>query len=122
MRPSAPGSRDARTTVAIASVTLAVVLILAALLLRWLTHRNQVPLFHPEHALRRAASGALIGTVLASINALVVGRLRVFSRVRHLAHHAVEGIEPRWHTMLVVALAAAFGEEIFFRAALDPVV
>jgi membrane protease YdiL (CAAX protease family) len=33
----------------------------------------------------------------------------------------VEGIEPRWHTILVVALAAGVGEEIFFRGALDPV-
>jgi membrane protease YdiL (CAAX protease family) len=59
--------------------------------------------------------------VLASGNAAVVARLRAFERVRRLAYHAVEGIEPRWHTMLVVALAAGIGEEVFFRGALDPV-
>jgi membrane protease YdiL (CAAX protease family) len=118
---SATESSQPRNTVAIASIALAAVLIGAGLLLRRLTHHNHIPLFDSRHALGRAALGAAVGATLATLNAALVGRARVFSRVRRLAHHAVEGIEPRWHTMLVVALAAAFGEEIFFRGALDPV-
>lgn len=121
MQPAASGTGDARRAITVASVSLAAVLILAAVGLRWLTHRDYAPLFHSEHAPLRVAIGAFIGAALASINALVVARGRVFSRVRRLAYHAVEGIEPRWHTSLVVALTAAFGEEIFFRGALDPV-
>jgi membrane protease YdiL (CAAX protease family) len=115
-------SSQARNTVAIASIALAAVLIGAGLLLRRLTHHDHIPLFDSRHALGRAASGAAIGATLATLNAALVGRARVFSRVRRLAHHAVEGIEPRWHTVLGVALAAGFGEEIVFRGALDPVV
>lgn len=121
MQPVTPGTSDARRTISIASVALAAILVGAGLLLRRLTNHDQVPLFQTGHALLRAGIGAAVGAVLASINALLVSRLGVFSRVRRLAHHAVDGIEPRWHTLLVVALAAAFGEEIFFRGALDPV-
>ena len=120
MQSTAPGSSDARRAITVASVSLAAVLIGAAFLLRRLTHGQQ-PLFQHDHALVRAAIGAVIGAVIASINALLVSRLRVFERISHLAHHAVEGIEPRWHTDVIVALAAGFGEEIFFRGALDPV-
>jgi len=121
MQPATAGSSDARRTVALASSALSLVLVGAALLVRWLTHRNHVPLFDPEHALLRAAIGAGIGAIAAMFNATVVTRLPVFEHVRRLAHHAVEGIEPRWHTVIIVAFAAGIGEEIFFRGALDPV-
>lgn len=104
-----------------ASVTLAAVLVLAAVLLRRLTHRHD-PLFSAEHLALRLVIGAAIGSALAIFNAVLVARLPAFERVRRLAHHAVEGIEPRWHTMVIVALAAGVGEEFFFRGALDPLV
>jgi membrane protease YdiL (CAAX protease family) len=120
MPPTTPGTGDARRVVVGASVALAALLVSAALLLRWLTHRNHEPLFSADQVFLRTGIGALIGAVLASTNAVLVARLSAFARVRRLAHHAVEGIEPRWHTILVVALAAGIGEEIFFRGALDP--
>jgi hypothetical protein len=121
MPPATSGTREARLVVAGASAALAVVLVLVALLLRKLTHHNE-PLFSREQLLLRAGTGASIGAALAALNAFLVSRLSVFARVRRLAHHAVEGIEPRWHTMVVLALSAGIGEEIFFRGALDPVV
>jgi membrane protease YdiL (CAAX protease family) len=120
MRPTTSGTREARWVVVGASAALAAVLVSGALVLRWLTHQRE-PLFVLDHALVRSATGAAIGAALASVNAILVARLPVFERVRRLAHHALEGIEPRWHTMLAVALAAGIGEEIFFRGALDPV-
>jgi len=121
MPAKTPGTREARGVITAASVTLAVVLVLAALLLRRLTHRHD-PLFSAEHLALRLIIGAAIGSALAILNAVLVARLPAFERVRRLAHHAVEGIEPRWHTMLIVALAAGVGEEFFFRGALDPLV
>jgi membrane protease YdiL (CAAX protease family) len=120
MPPATSGTNDARRVITVASVSLAAVLVLAAVGLRRLTH-VETPLFTSEHVLDRALIGLAIGAALATINAILVARLPVFERVQRLAHHALEGIEPRWHTMVVVALAAAFGEEIFFRGALDPV-
>lgn len=120
MRPTVSGTREARWVVAGASTALAAVLVSGALGLRWLTHQRE-PLFVQDDVLLRSATGAAIGAALASVNAILVARLAAFERVRRLAHHAVEGIEPRWHTMLVVALAAGIGEEVFFRGALDPV-
>jgi membrane protease YdiL (CAAX protease family) len=121
MPAKTPGTREARGVITAASVTLAAVLVLAALLLRRLTHRHD-PLFSAEHLALRLIIGAAIGSALAILNAVLVARLPAFERVRRLAHHAVEGIEPRWHTMLIVALAAGVGEEFFFRGALDPLV
>jgi membrane protease YdiL (CAAX protease family) len=121
MQPTTPGTGDARRVVVGASAALAALLVSAALLLRWLTHRNHEPLFSADQVFLRTGIGALIGAVLASTNAALVARLSTFARVRRLAHHAVEGIEPRWHTILMVALAAGIGEEVFFRGALDPV-
>ncbi len=120
MLPITPGSREARRVITAASLGLALVLVLAALALRKLTHQDGA-LFQRDQLLMRAGTGALIGASLAAINALLVARLGVFERVRRLARHAMEGIEPRWHTMLVVALSAGVGEEIFFRGALEPV-
>jgi len=121
MPAQTPGTREARGVIAAASVTLAAVLVLAALLLRRLTHRHD-PLFSAEHLAMRLVIGAAIGSALAIFNAVLVARLPAFERVRRLAHHAVEGIEPRWHTMVIVALAAGVGEEFFFRGALDALV
>lgn len=120
MQPTTPGSGDARRVVAGASAALAVLLVIAAFMLRWITHRNHVPFFESEHVLGRVVIGSVIGAALASANAALVARLSAFARLRRLAHHAVEGIEPRWHTVIVVALSAGVGEEVFFRGALDP--
>lgn len=119
MLPKTPGTSEARRAITVASLGLAALLVLAALVLRRLTHHNE-HLFSADDLLSRIAIGATIGAALALLNAALVARLSVFARVRRLAHHAVEGIEPRWHTMVIVALAAGIGEEIFFRGALDP--
>ena len=121
MLPKTPGTREARRVISAASVALAVGLVLAAVALRKLTHQNQA-LFHHEHLFVRIGTGLVIGGGLAAGNALIVSRLSFFARIRRLAHHAVEGIEPRWHTVGILALSAGVGEEIFFRGALEPVV
>jgi len=121
MPPATSGTREARRVIAAASLGLAAVLVLAALLLRKLTYQSE-PLFSRDHLLLRIGTGVVIGASLAATNALIVSRLSFFARVRRLAYHAVEGIEPRWHTMVVVALSAGIGEEFFFRGAIDPVI
>ena len=121
MPAQTPGTREARGVITGASVALAVVLVLAAILLRKLTHHSEA-LFTREGLALRTGTGAAIGSALAILNAVLVARLPAFERLRRLAHHAVEGIEPRWHTMVIVALAAGVGEEFFFRGALDPLV
>jgi uncharacterized protein len=121
MQPTTPGTGDARRVVVGASLALGVFLVAAAWLVVWLSHRTIAALFSPDALAPRIAIGLAIGILLASVNALLVTRLPAFVRVRRLAHHAVEGIEPRWHTILIVALAAGIGEEVFFRGALDPV-
>jgi len=121
MQSTTPGTGDARRVVVGASLALAIFLVAAAWLVRWLSHRSMATLFSLDALALRTGIGLAIGILLASINAILVTRLPAFARGRHLAHHAVEGIEPRWHTILLVALAAGIGEEIFFRGALDPV-
>ncbi len=121
MLPKTPGTREARLVISAASLGLGVVLALAAILLRKLTYQSAT-LFSSEQLALRILIGAAIGAALAAVNAALVARLSAFARVRRLAHHAVEGIEPRWYTMVTVALAAGVGEEIFFRGALDPLV
>ena len=121
MLPKTAGTREARLVISAASLGLAAVLVLAALLLRKLTHQSEA-LFHRDDLAWRIVTGVAIGSALAILNSVLVARLPAFARVRRLAHHAVEGIEPRWYTMLIVALAAGVGEEIFFRGALDPVI
>ena len=121
MLPKTPGTREARRVIAAASLGLAAVLVLAAILLRKLTHHSEA-LFSADQRFLRIGIGAVIGVALAVTNAFIVSRLEFFTRIRRLAHHAVEGIEPRWYTILTVALAAGIGEEMFFRGALDPLV
>lgn len=121
MLPKTPGTREARRVITAASVALAAILVLAAVLLRRFTHQSE-SLFSRDQLLVRVGTGAAIGAGLAAANALIVSRLSFFARVRRLAYHAVEGIEPRWHTIAVVALSAGIGEEFFFRGALDPVI
>ena len=121
MLPKTPGTREARLVIAAASLGLAAVLVAAALLLRKLAHPSDA-LFHCDQLALRIVIGAAIGSALALLNAALVARLPAFARVRRLAHHAVEGIEPRWYTIVIVAFAAGVGEEMFFRGALDPLV
>src|SRR5262245_44182609 len=121
MLPKTPGTREARLVIAAASLGLAAVLVAAGLLLRKLTHQHEA-LFHRDQLVLRSVIGAAIGSALAILNAALVARLPAFARVRRLAHHAVEGIEPRWYTIVIVALAAGIGEELFFRGALDPLI
>src|SRR5712675_1220962 len=79
MPSTPPGTGDARRVVALASAALAALLVLAAFMLGWLTHRNHVPFFSSEHVLVRVVIGAVIGAALASANAALVARLSAFA-------------------------------------------
>jgi membrane protease YdiL (CAAX protease family) len=121
MQATTPGSADARRTVVGMSVVFAVVLAAGAWLLLLLTHRSPAMVFSASSLGERVLIGIATGALVASACALVVQWLPSLARVRRLAQHAVEGIEPRWHTMLAVSLAAGFSEELFFRGALQAV-
>jgi membrane protease YdiL (CAAX protease family) len=105
-----------------ASLAFAAVLIGASWLLLRLRGHNPASAFDPADRVARVAVGLAIGALAASVCALVVRSLPAFAKIRRLAYHAIEGIEPRWHTMVCVALAAGIGEELFFRGALEPAI
>jgi hypothetical protein len=122
MRATTPGTSDARRVVVGASLAFAALLTLGAWLLLWARGETLPSVFDSGQRGQRVLVGASIGALAASVCALVVRRARGFARLRALAQHAVEGIEPRWHTVLIVALAAGFSEELFFRGALEPAI
>jgi membrane protease YdiL (CAAX protease family) len=121
-RASTPGTADARRVVVGATLVFAVALIGGGLVILWARKLAIFSVFNPVDLTLRGFIGAGIGALTAGICALVVARLPGFANLRRLAEHAVEGIEPRWHTMLVVALAAGVSEEFFFRGVLEPVI
>lgn len=121
MTSTTPGTGDARRTVVGASLVFAVLLLGGGWLWLLVSDRHAASLFDTSQLWQRILIGIAAGTLAASACALVVQRLPAFARLRRLAQHAVEGIEPRWHTMLVVSLAAGVSEEFFFRGVIEPV-
>ena len=122
MNATTPGTGDARRLVVGASAAFAAVLVAASWLLLRLRGENLAGAFDSPDLMRRIAVGVGAGVVAATVCALVVRWLPGFAKLRRLAYHALEGIEPRWHTMVMVSLAAGLGEELFFRGALEPAV
>lgn len=121
-RMSTPGTGDARRVVVGASLVFAIVLIAGGVLILWGRHVPILSVFDAHERVERIAIGTGIGALAAIVCALVVYRVPALARLRHLAGHAIEGIEPRWHTMVAVSLAAGISEEFFFRGALEPVI
>jgi membrane protease YdiL (CAAX protease family) len=122
MDSTTPGARDARRLVVIASLGFAALLLGGAWLLLRVRGASPPSVFDSAFLWARLAIGAGIGLLAGVACACIVARARSLERVRLLAREAIDGIEPRWHTMLAVALAAGFSEELFFRGALEPVV
>ncbi|HET6347965.1 MAG TPA: CPBP family intramembrane glutamic endopeptidase [Candidatus Krumholzibacteria bacterium] len=120
--PSTPGSGDARRVLLGASLLFAVLLVGGGWLLLAIKGRTIVDPFATTRVWQRVASGAAVGAVTAMLCAFAVRRVSALARLEHLARHAMEGIEPRWHTLLTIALLAGVGEEFFFRGALEPMV
>lgn len=119
---STPGTADARRVVVGATLVFAVLLMAVGSLILWARHIDILSLFPTPGLVQRVLVGAAIGAAAAVVCALVVGRAPGLARLKRLAEHAVEGLEPRWHTMLVVAMAAGISEEFFFRGVLEPVI
>jgi membrane protease YdiL (CAAX protease family) len=119
---STPGTADARRVVVGATLVFAVLLMAVGSLILWARHIHILSLFPMPGLAERLLVGAAIGAAAAAVCALVVGRAPGLAHLKRLAEHAVEGLEPRWHTMLVVALAAGISEEFFFRGVLEPVI
>ena len=119
---STPGTADARRVVVGASLVFGVLLIAGGTLILWARGLGPLSVFDTAHAAERALTGAGVGAGVAVVCAFAVAKLRVLARLRHLAEHAIDGIEPRWHTVLVVSLMAGISEEFFFRGALEPVI
>jgi membrane protease YdiL (CAAX protease family) len=117
-----PGTHDARRVVVVASVGFAALLVAGGALILRARGLNVFSVFSPTEVWTRMAIGCSIGALAAGVCAMVVSRLPQFMQLRRLAGHAVEGIEPRWHTTLLVALSAGVSEEFFFRAALEPAI
>ena len=119
---STPGTSDARRVVVGASVVFALLLTAGGLLITWARHIHPLSLFSDVDLAPRLFAGTCIGALAAAVCVLVVWRVPRLARLRRLADHAVDGIEPRWHTIVIVALAAGVGEEFFFRGALEPAI
>ncbi len=112
-------TRDLRRFVVFSSVAFALLLSALAWALARLRHAPLAGLLEPS-PLRAVAMGAAIGVAAGAICILVVSRARALAPLRRLARDAIEGIEPRWFDLVVVSLAAGWGEELFFRGALQP--
>ena len=121
LHATTPGTTDARRVVVGASLAFAAMLVIGGWLLLWVRGQSLLSVFDSAHVWNRALLGAALGILAAAGCAGIVSSVPQFARLRALAEHAVEGIEPRWHTMLIVALAAGLSEEFFFRGALEPV-
>ncbi|HEX6791267.1 MAG TPA: CPBP family glutamic-type intramembrane protease [Candidatus Krumholzibacteria bacterium] len=119
---STPETSDARRVVVGASLVFGILLLGGGALILWARGLGLLSVFDRTHAAERALLGAGIGAGVAVVCALAVARLRFLGRLRRLAEHAVDGIEPRWHTVLVVSVAAGISEEFFFRGVLEPAV
>lgn len=122
MNSATPGTRDARRVLVGATVAFAALLVIGGMLILWARGRDLDSLFESPRLWQRTAIGASIGSMAAVVCALIVKSLPGLARLRSLAEHAVEGIEPRWHTMLIIAVSAGVSEEFFFRGALEPVI
>jgi CAAX protease family protein len=118
---STPGTRDARRVVVGASVSFAVVLTALALLVFRLRRTALASVFDPATVAPRSILGACIGLAAGTACLLVVSHVPRLAGLRRLARDAIAGIEPRWHTIVIVAAAAGWSEELLFRGALQPV-
>ena len=120
--PSTPGTSDARRVVVGASLVFALLLVAGGLLILWGRHVDPRSLFSGVDLTSRLLIGTGIGALAAALCALVVWRVPRLVRLRRLADQAVEGIEPRWHTIVIVSLLAGISEEFFFRGVLESVI
>ncbi len=119
---STPGTADARRVVVGATIVFAGLLLVVGWLILWARDRTILSVFQATDLAERALMGAGIGALAALACAIVVSRAPALARLKRLAEHAVDGLEPRWHTVLAVALAAGISEEFFFRGVLEPVI
>jgi len=120
MDDTARGARDLRRLVVSSSVAFAVLLSAlgwAVLRFRGMTFRAP---FAAADPLRQAAIGLVIGAAAGAACLAVVSRTRRLAGLRRLATSAIEGLEPRWYDIALVSVSAGWGEEFFFRGALQP--
>ena len=122
MDVTTPGTNDVRRFVVSASLVFAVLLTAGAVVLLRVRGVAIVSVFDTARWWAHAGIGVAVGATAGSVCGWVVSRARPLARLRRLAHDAVDGIEPRWHTILAVAIAAGASEEFFFRGALEPAV
>jgi membrane protease YdiL (CAAX protease family) len=122
MNASTPGTHDARRVVVGATVAFAALLVVGGWLILWARDRSLLSVFAASNLESRLVIGAVVGVAAAAVCAVIVRWVPQLERLRRLAEHATEGIEPRWHTMLAVATAAGVSEEFFFRGALEPAI
>jgi hypothetical protein len=120
MDDAARGTRDLRRLVVLSSAAFAVLLTALAWALLRLRGSAFLSPFDAGDPLRQAGLGLAIGAVAGGLCLSVVWRTRRFAALRRLATSAVEGIEPRWHDIVLVSVSAGWGEELFFRGALQP--
>ncbi len=66
--------------------------------------------------------GAAIGVAMGGVFSVAVFMIPWFEALRDKAREIVNAIRPRWYDLVVLSLAAGWGEEILFRGALQPVV
>ncbi len=68
------------------------------------------------------AVGAAIGVLVGVAFSVAVFMIPWFEALREKAREIVNAVRPRWYDLVVLSLAAGWGEEILFRGALQPVV
>jgi hypothetical protein len=120
MESTTPGTREVRRLVVYASLAFAALLVAGSWLLLLVRGTAFASVFDAASMAERMALGLAAGLGAGWLCGWLVARVGALAHVRLLAREAIAGIEPRWHTVLAVALAAGFSEELFFRGALEP--
>jgi membrane protease YdiL (CAAX protease family) len=120
MDSTTPGTREVRRLIVLASLGFAALLVAGAWLLLLARGVALRSVFDAGSIVERVGGGLAIGLAAGALCGWVVAGWRALERVRVLAREAIDGIEPRWHTLFAVAAGAGISEELFFRGALEP--
>lgn len=64
--------------------------------------------------------GLLSGITIASLVLFVLLKARFFSQLRNFIREVLNQVRPTMFDLLLIAMLAGFGEELFFRATLQP--
>lgn len=109
-----------RMVVGLSAIVAVVLTLVSWVCLAWWRRVSLADVFAPDDVAARVALGIAIGVAFGVAALAVVWSVPAFAGFRRLAREGFEGIEPRFTDMLIISMAAGWGEELFFRGVLLP--